>query len=111
MHTLTVAELSAGLRARKFSSLDLTLHLLGRIERLGPELNAFVTITAERALADARAADAKLLKETAAEFGVPVSMLYQPSNNPADIDQTLGEEPTASAEPTFTPFPDEQSNA
>ena len=53
MHTLTVSELAAGLRARKFSSLDLTLHFLGRIERLGPELNAFVTVTADRALAGA----------------------------------------------------------
>ena len=57
MHTQTVSELAAGLRARKFSSLDLTLHFLSRIERLGPELNAFVTVTADRALADARAAD------------------------------------------------------
>ena len=55
-----------------------------------------------------RASDAKLLKDTAAEFGVPVSMLYQPSNNPADIDQTLGDNPSAPAEETFTPFPDEQ---
>ena len=37
LHTLTVAELSAGLRARRFSSLDLTLHFLGRIERVAPD--------------------------------------------------------------------------
>jgi aspartyl-tRNA(Asn)/glutamyl-tRNA(Gln) amidotransferase subunit A len=60
LHTLTVAELAAGLRARRFSSLDLTLHFLGRIERMAPALNAFVTITADRALDDARAADAVL---------------------------------------------------
>lgn len=57
LHTLTVAELAAGLEARRYSSLDLTLHFLGRIERLGPELNAFVTVTADRALEDARRAD------------------------------------------------------
>jgi aspartyl-tRNA(Asn)/glutamyl-tRNA(Gln) amidotransferase subunit A len=74
MHTLTVSELSAGLRARRFSSLDLTLHLLGRIERLGPELNAFVTITADRALADARAADEQLARgEGGPLTGVPVA--------------------------------------
>ncbi len=73
MHTLTVSDLSAGLRARKFSSLELTLHLLGRIERLGPPLNAFVTITADRALADARAADERLAKgEGGPLTGVPV---------------------------------------
>jgi len=51
-----------------------------------------------------RASDAKLIKDTAAEFGVPVSMLYQPSNNPMDIDQTLGDEPSP-ATTSFTPFP------
>jgi aspartyl-tRNA(Asn)/glutamyl-tRNA(Gln) amidotransferase subunit A len=74
MHTLTVSELAAGLRARKFSSLDLTLHILGRIERLGPELNAFVTVTADRALEDARAADARLAQgEGGPLTGVPVA--------------------------------------
>ncbi len=74
MHTLTVSELAAGLRARKFSSLDLTLHFLGRIERLGPELNAFVTVTADRALEDARAADDRLAKgEGGPLTGVPIA--------------------------------------
>jgi len=74
MHTLTVSELAAGLRARKFSSLDLTLHYLGRIERFGPELNAFVTVTADRALADARAADELLAKgEGGPLTGVPIA--------------------------------------
>jgi aspartyl-tRNA(Asn)/glutamyl-tRNA(Gln) amidotransferase subunit A len=73
MHTLTVTELTAGLRARKFSSLDLTLHLLGRIEKLGPQLNAFVTVTADRALDDARAADALLARgEGGMLTGVPI---------------------------------------
>ena len=74
MHTLTVSELAAGLRARKFSSLDLTLHFLGRIERLGPELNAFVTVTADRALADARAADERLAQGRGGPLtGVPIA--------------------------------------
>jgi aspartyl-tRNA(Asn)/glutamyl-tRNA(Gln) amidotransferase subunit A len=74
MHTLTVAELAAGLRARRFSSLELTLHFLGRIERLGPALNAFVTVTADRALADARAADERLASgEGGPLTGVPVA--------------------------------------
>ena len=74
LHTLTVAELAAGLKARRFSSLDLTLHFLGRIERLAPELNAFVTITADRALADARAADEKLAKGQGGPLaGVPIA--------------------------------------
>ena len=74
MHSLTVAELSAGLKARRYSSLDLTLHFLGRIERLAPALNAFVTVTADRALADARAADAILARgEGGPLTGVPIA--------------------------------------
>jgi len=74
LHTLTVAELAAGLKAHRYSSLDLTLHFLGRIERLAPALNAFVTVTADRALADARAADAILARgEGGPLTGVPIA--------------------------------------
>ncbi len=74
MHSLTVAELAAGLRRREFSSLELTLHLLGRIERLAPDLNAFITVTADRALEDARRADDLLAKgEGGPLTGVPVA--------------------------------------
>jgi aspartyl-tRNA(Asn)/glutamyl-tRNA(Gln) amidotransferase subunit A len=74
MHSLTVSELAAGLRARRFSSLDLTLHYLGRIERLAPELNAFVTVTADKALTEARAADERLARgEGGPLTGVPIA--------------------------------------
>ena len=44
----------AGLiRARKLSPVELTRHCLARIEQLNPRLNAFITVTAERALAEA----------------------------------------------------------
>ncbi len=58
MYQKTVAELSAGLRAGEFSSVELSKALLARIERLNPGLNALVTVTAEQALAQAQAADA-----------------------------------------------------
>ncbi len=74
LHKMTVAELAAGLRDRRFSSLDLALHFLGRIERMAPDLNAFVTVTADRALADARAADELLAKgEGGPLTGVPIA--------------------------------------
>jgi aspartyl-tRNA(Asn)/glutamyl-tRNA(Gln) amidotransferase subunit A len=74
LHTLTVAELAAGLAARRFSSLDLALHFLGRIERLGPQLNAFVTVTADRALQEARRADERRAKGEAGPLtGVPIA--------------------------------------
>ena len=74
LHALTVAELAAGLAARRFSSLELTLHFLGRIERLGPALNAFVTVTADRALEDARRADELIARgEGGPLTGVPIA--------------------------------------
>ena len=60
MHTLTIAELSAGLHARRFSSVELTRSLLARIARLNDVLNAFLTVTEEAALAAARRADETL---------------------------------------------------
>ena len=60
MHTLTIQQLADGLRARKFSSRELTQHYLDRIAAHDPALNSYVTVTAERALAQADAADALL---------------------------------------------------
>jgi aspartyl-tRNA(Asn)/glutamyl-tRNA(Gln) amidotransferase subunit A len=56
----TIDELGAGLRAKQFSSLELTRFYLDRLERLGPKLNAVVTVTRERAEAEARKADAEI---------------------------------------------------
>ena len=60
MHTLSIKQLAEGLRARKFSSRELTQHYLDRIAARDPALNSYVTVTAERALAQADAADAVL---------------------------------------------------
>lgn len=57
LHELSIAEAGARLRAGSVTSVDLTEAALGRIEKLDPTYHAFVTVTAERALADARAAD------------------------------------------------------
>ena len=74
MHSLTVTELAAGLRAKRFSSVELTRHFLARIEQANPSLNAFVTVTAQRALQDAHAAD-RILSEGAGGplTGVPMA--------------------------------------
>lgn len=58
LHTQTLTQLAAGLERGEFSSVELTEALLARIESHGKTLNAFVTVTAERALAAAQRADA-----------------------------------------------------
>jgi len=60
LHTQTLIELSAGLKAKRFSSVELTQHFLQRIERFNSELNAFITVTPDMALTQAKAADAQL---------------------------------------------------
>jgi len=55
-----VAALSRGIRDREISPVELAEACLARIAALAPRLGCFVTVTAERALADARAAEADL---------------------------------------------------
>jgi len=57
MHDLTIAEMSRALAAGETSSVELTQALLERIESLDGDLNAFITVTPEVALAQAEAAD------------------------------------------------------
>jgi aspartyl-tRNA(Asn)/glutamyl-tRNA(Gln) amidotransferase subunit A len=55
-----VAALGDQLRARTLSPVDLAETCLDRLRRLGPRLGAVVTVTEERALAEARVAEAEL---------------------------------------------------
>ncbi len=59
-HTLTLAQLAKGLRAREFSSVELVRGFLDRIEAFQPKLNAMITILREPALAAAQSADREL---------------------------------------------------
>jgi aspartyl-tRNA(Asn)/glutamyl-tRNA(Gln) amidotransferase subunit A len=73
LHHLTLAELNEGLRARRFSSVEITKHFLARIERLNPALNALITVTAEQALAAAQRADQLLASgEAGVLAGLPI---------------------------------------
>ncbi|HFD80185.1 MAG TPA: Asp-tRNA(Asn)/Glu-tRNA(Gln) amidotransferase subunit GatA [Gammaproteobacteria bacterium] len=60
MHQKKLAELAAALRAGDFTSEELTRAFLERIERYDGQLNSVITLTAEQALQQARAADARI---------------------------------------------------
>ena len=62
MHTKTIAQLAAGLKAAEFSSVELTEHYINRIEKFDSSLNSFVTVTADAALAQAKKADQLIAK-------------------------------------------------
>ena len=57
---LTIREASELVRRRKVSPVELTNTCLVQIDKLNPELNAFITVTRESALAEAHAAEAEI---------------------------------------------------
>ena len=70
----TIAELGARYRKRDLSPVEVTQALLARIEKLDPILNAFVTLTADSALAEARSAEEALRRGDARPLlGIPVA--------------------------------------
>ncbi|WP_165664623.1 Asp-tRNA(Asn)/Glu-tRNA(Gln) amidotransferase subunit GatA [Metapseudomonas otitidis] len=74
MHQLTLAEIARALAAKEFSSEELSSALLARIQALDPQLNSFITVTADQALEQARAADARRAAgENGALLGAPIA--------------------------------------
>jgi aspartyl-tRNA(Asn)/glutamyl-tRNA(Gln) amidotransferase subunit A len=56
----SLVELGERLRRRELSPVEVTVDCLARIEKLNPALNAFITVTAEAALSQARVAEAEI---------------------------------------------------
>ncbi|WP_339843781.1 Asp-tRNA(Asn)/Glu-tRNA(Gln) amidotransferase subunit GatA [uncultured Halopseudomonas sp.] len=74
MHENTLAQLSQALHSKTLSSVELTEHYLKRIEQLDPLLNSFITVSPELALAQAKAADARISGGTATPLtGIPLA--------------------------------------
>jgi aspartyl-tRNA(Asn)/glutamyl-tRNA(Gln) amidotransferase subunit A len=57
---LTLRETSELVRSKKISPVELTQACLSRIEQLNPKLNAFITVTADSAMAQAREAELEI---------------------------------------------------
>lgn len=75
MIDLTITEALEQLKSGKISSTELTKAYLDRIEKYGTELNCYITITPERALADAAASDARYAAGSPLPLdGLPIGM-------------------------------------
>jgi aspartyl-tRNA(Asn)/glutamyl-tRNA(Gln) amidotransferase subunit A len=72
----TISELASRLRRKEISPVEITESCLRRIEDRNPALNAFITITAETALDEARAAEGEILRGNwrGPLHGVPVAL-------------------------------------
>jgi len=69
-----LAALAQALAAKELSSVELTQLYLDRIARLNPRINAFITVDAEKSLAQASAADAQRAAGTAGPLtGIPLA--------------------------------------
>ena len=78
----SIEEVGKLFRKRKLSPVELTKLMLERIERLNPKLNAFITVTAEIALAQAKKAESELFaprgrkqhRDRGPLHGIPISL-------------------------------------
>src|SRR5215831_18351589 len=88
---LTLEEVSQLLRRKKISPIELTRECLERIERYNEKLNAFITITADSALAEAQAAETEIQRGNwrGPLHGVPIAL--------KDIVDTAGVRTTAAS--------------
>jgi aspartyl-tRNA(Asn)/glutamyl-tRNA(Gln) amidotransferase subunit A len=87
----TILELAGLLRQKKVSAAELTRAFLERIEKFNPSLNAFITVTAESALAQARAADDEIARGLwrGTLHGIPIAL--------KDLIDTAGTRTTAAS--------------
>jgi aspartyl-tRNA(Asn)/glutamyl-tRNA(Gln) amidotransferase subunit A len=75
-----IREIGALFRKRRLSPFELTKLMLERIERLNPKLNAFLTVSEEQALAQAKRAEGELLgrrskkRDRGPLHGIPISL-------------------------------------
>jgi aspartyl-tRNA(Asn)/glutamyl-tRNA(Gln) amidotransferase subunit A len=90
-HLETIVDLAPRLRRKEVSPVELTRACLERIEKLNPTLNAFITVTAESALAEARAAESEIFRGDwrGPLHGIPIAL--------KDLVDTAGTRTTAAS--------------
>jgi aspartyl-tRNA(Asn)/glutamyl-tRNA(Gln) amidotransferase subunit A len=91
LHQLELAQASAAVQKKEVSPVELTRACLDRIERLDPELKAFITVTADSALNEARRAEAEIARGEwkGPLHGIPLAL--------KDLAETAGVKTTAAS--------------
>jgi len=75
LHTLTIHETHNLLKKKSFSAEELTKSLLKRIEKIEPAVKAYITLTPEQALNEARNADRMISRgEMTPLTGIPLAI-------------------------------------
>src|SRR5206468_1994472 len=99
----SVAELAPLLKARRLSPVELVRAFLDRIEAVNPKVNAFITVTGEQALHQARRAEQEI---TAGRYRGPLHGLPYATK---DLVATKGIRTTNGSRVTFHWIPDHES--
>src|ERR1700759_4450983 len=96
---LTLVDAMSMLRRKAVSPVELVRAFLARIERLNPALNAFITVTAEQALQQARQAETEIQRGhwRGPLHGIPLAL--------KDLIDTAGVRTTAATPYSRTAFP------
>lgn len=104
METPTIAQAAALIAARAISPVELVEHCLSRIDALDGALHSFITVTPERALEDARAAERRMMAGTLRGKldGIPIAH--------KDIYRTQGIATTAHSRLLQGSIPDEDAD-
>ena len=91
LHNFELTELSALIQKKSVSPVEATNACLARIEKLNPVLNAYITVTAESALTEAKKAEEEISRGAwrGPLHGVPVAM--------KDLVETAGVRTTAAS--------------
>ncbi len=73
---LSISEIAEGYRHGRYSPIEVTERALARIDALNPTLNAFITVSADAALASARQAETELQsgQDRGLLHGIPVAL-------------------------------------
>lgn len=102
---LPATELRARIGRRELSPVELTAAVLARAEALQPELNCFITLCGEEAMAEAREAERKMMA------GEPLGLLHGLPVTVKDIVNTQGVTTTFGAVPYKDNVPNEDAVA
>ncbi len=99
----TILELAPRLRRKEVSPVELTRACLDRIEKLNPTLNAFITVMAESALAEAKAAEIEISRGEwrGPLHGIPIAL--------KDLIDTAGTRTTAASKLCQSRVPSEDA--
>jgi len=102
---LPAVELRARIGRKELSPVEVTRAVLARAERLQPELNCFITLCGDQAMAQANAAERKMMA------GEPLGLLHGIPFTVKDIVNTRGMRTTFGAVPYQDNVPEQDAVA